>query len=202
LIKNLDLDALPKAPPKVAQLLRQGLQGFDSLASIKALHLQDDLQTYGKQEEDIFIPHKPDVVWKAYTATHPAESWKGPMVNFLFAFDEAEGEIYYGADPDFPSFKVGMQFYCWLNILGPRLIIGLKLMRLDEEKRLMEIAYIEGGLYRGTQVLSFHPDKGGTRIHHKSYFRSRSPLRDATLYLFFHKKTVGEFHKNKLKLLS
>ncbi|MEM6807339.1 MAG: hypothetical protein AAF696_38410 [Bacteroidota bacterium] len=193
---DFDFGRFSHLSPKVLKLLRDRVSKSGDFISLPTLHLEDDIETYGKQLNIYKAPGKPDRVWGAYTKGKPQEVWKGPMVNFLFSFSERDRKLYYLDDPDMPLFHVGQQFYCWLNILGPRLVVGLRLMRMDEEKKELEIAYIKGGMYRGTQILSFQAKDSETAIIHKSYFRSANRLMDATLYPFFHNLTTGEHHKS------
>ena len=183
-------------PEKVQKLLKDRVQKSGEFSRLRTLHLQDDLHTYSQQNKTILCPGDMETVWKCYTRRRPDETWTGPLVNFLFAYSERSKQFFYPDDQHMPLFHEGMQCYCWLNLWGPRLIIGLKVLRMDQSAKSLEIAYIEGGLYRGTQILSFIPENSQTRIRHLSYYKSKSMLMDMTLYPFFHNWTVGEHHKN------
>lgn len=193
---DFDFGRFSHLSPKVLKLLKDRVSKSGDFISLPTLHLEDDIETYGKQLKVFSCPAEVDSVWNAYTKGKPQDVWKGPMVNFLFSFSERDRKLYYFDDPDMPLFHVGQQFYCWLNILGPRLVVGLRLMRMDEKKKELEIAYIKGGMYRGTQILSFEAKGSETSITHKSYFRSANRLMDATLYPYFHNLTTGEHHKS------
>lgn len=193
---DFDYSKFGHLSPKVLSLLKDRVAKSGDFISLPTLHLEDDIETYSQQLRTYTCPGSVDLVWRAYTEDKPQEVWKGPMVNFLFSYSERDQKLYYPNDPDMPQFHAGQQFYCWLNILGPRLVVGLKLMRMDEEKKELEIAYLRGGMYRGTQILSFHAKGDQTEIIHKSYFRSASRLMDMSLYPFFHSKTTGEHHRS------
>lgn len=201
-IQPIDYQKLGPQHPKVISFLKKRFDQKRDFSSFQTLHIGDDLTKYGQQREELLIPYPPNKVWNCYTGDHPAENWAGPMVNFIFAYSPSSKEIIYPNSPFEAAMTPGMQFYCWLNILGPRLVIGLKLLNLDPEKREMEIAYIEGGLYKGTQRLEFREAPNhATRLIHHSYFKSDSWFRDAFLYPFFHRMTVGEFHRRRLQKL-
>ncbi|MDW3651056.1 MAG: hypothetical protein R8P61_28525 [Bacteroidia bacterium] len=193
-IPDFDYQRFSQLSPKVLNLLKDRVSKSGDFISLPTLHLEDDIENYGKQLKIFRCPGKLEAVWDAYTKGKPQEVWKGPMVNFLFSFSERDKKLYY-PDDEMPLFHVGQQFYCWLNIMGPRLVVGFRLMKVDEEKKELEIAYLKGGMYRGTQILSFAQEGEETTITHKSYFRSANRLMDATLYPFFHKLTTGEHHK-------
>lgn len=200
--KDIDFQRLNHIPPQVISFLQKRFAEKKEMSQYKTLHVEDDLTKYGQQTEVLSIPFPVSQVWKAYTAGHPSENWAGPMVNFIFAYAPATDSFLYPDTQLESGMSEGMQFYCWLNILGPRLVIGLKLMKLDPEARIMEIAYIEGGLYKGLQRLEFkEAPADSTQIIHQSYFKSNSQLRDLILYPFFHRMTVGEFHRKKAQLL-
>ena len=182
-------------PLRVQSLLKTRVESSGDFSQLKTLHESDDLNTYHKQTDSFILQTTPEKAWQIYTSQRPEELWQGPMVHYLFAYSENENKFYYPGDEDIPSFQAGMLFYCWLNIMGPRLIIGLKLMKLDQKAKILEIAYVEGGMYRGLQQLSFHNDNDHARIEHESFYKSNSWLMDMTLYPYFHKMTVGEFHQ-------
>ena len=181
-------------PSKVQSLLKARVEKSRDFSQLRTLHEGDDLSTYDKQIDHFTLNTSPDQAWQRYTTQRPEELWQGPMVHYLFAYSENENRFYYPGDENIPTFQEGMLFFCWLNIMGPRLIIGLKLMKVDHEAKRLEIAYVEGGMYRGLQILSFMEENGHTRIEHESFYKSQSWLMDKTLYPFFHKMTVGEFH--------
>lgn len=192
---EFDYAKFEKQSPKVLELLKDRVGKSGDFMSLPTLHLEDDIETYSKQFKVYSAPGSLEEVWDAYTKDKPQEVWQGPMVNFLFSYSERDQKLYYPGDPDMPTFHQGQQFFCCVNILGPRLVVGLKLMRIDEQKRELEIAYLKGGMYRGTQLLSFASLGTYTEITHKSYFRSASWMMDAFLYPFFHDMTTGEHHR-------
>lgn len=192
---SFDFARFQHLPTKVQSLLKDRVQRSGAFSELKTLHLEDDWQSYNRQEETIICPGKRETVWSCYTHRKPAETWKGPLVNFLFSYSEQGNRFYYLDDPDMPYFHEGMQCYCWLNLWGPRLIIGLKILKIDTATKTLEIAYIEGGLYRGVQILTFVPKQNETEITHISYFKSAYRLMDAMIYPFFHNWTVGEHHQ-------
>lgn len=182
-------------PAKVQSLLKDRVQRSGEFSNLKTLHLEDDWKTYNKQQDTIICPGQLEVAWSCYTQRRPAETWQGPLVNFLFSYSEQDNRFYYLDDPEMPPFHEGMQCYCWLKLWGPRLIIGLKILKIDQKNKTLEIAYVEGGLYRGTQILTFLSKQEETQISHISYYKSTSRLMDAMIYPFFHNWTVGEHHQ-------
>ncbi|MCI4669546.1 MAG: hypothetical protein MRZ79_15535 [Bacteroidia bacterium] len=200
--ENIDYQRLNKFPPKVITFLEKRFKQNPELSKLRTLHLGDDLTKYGQQSEEILIESSLDKVWTLYTEEHPSKTWSGPMVNFIFAYLPKEDKLMYPSNEEHVKLQIGSQFYCWLNIFGPRLVIGMKLLDLDADRKYMEIAYIEGGLYKGVQSLQFLEEgENSTKLIHKSYFKSDAAWRDATLYPFFHRMTVGEFHRNKKRKL-
>lgn len=195
LASQFDFSRFRDHPRKVQQLLKDRVNKSSDFSQLRTLHVGEDLCKYGNQLKTILYPARLEDVWACYTQRKPVNTWEGPLVHFLFAYRDADKSFYYPDDEALPSFEEGLMCYCWLNLWGPRLIIGLKIMRMDEESKQLEIAYVEGGLYKGTQILTFSSEGDQTRIEHLSYFKSASRLMDATLYPFFHNWTVGEHHE-------
>ena len=198
---NLEIDRFTAYPEKVQELLKARLEKAGQFGSLRTRHLEDDIETYSQQTKKILQPGPLEKVWELYTQRRPDKTWVGPVVNFLFCFSKRDQRLFYSGQEDMPLFHVGMQNFCWLNLLGPRLIVGFEILQMDSERHVLEISYVEGGLYRGTQFLTFSESQGQTQVIHKSYFRSDSRFRDAVLYPFFHNMTTGEHHQYMKKLL-
>ncbi|MCF6185021.1 MAG: hypothetical protein L3J56_10465, partial [Bacteroidales bacterium] len=75
--------------------------------------------------------------------------------------------------------------------------------KIDDKKKMIQFCYINNGISQGSQRIFLYKTKEGfTKILHKTYYKSRSKLRDRRLYPIFHKRVVEELHHNLIKSLS
>lgn len=196
---SFDFSKFNHLPKKVQKKLKDRIGKSDDFPSLRTLHIGEDLSTYGKQIKILRLPTDVETAWNTYAQRKVDSTWNGPMVNFLFSYSEKNHQFYYKGDPNPPLFELNMQLYCWLNILGPRIIIGLKLLQVDSVNKQLEIAYVEGGLVKGTQQLQFEADGEQSILTHTSYFQGPSSLFNWVLYRPFHNLTVGELHASMAK---
>lgn len=187
--------ALAALPAPVQRLARRRFARQGSFARSRPRHLQDDLRTYGLHRYRSLLPLSVSGAWTHYTLRRPDTTWRGPLVHFLVAWSRRDGRTYYAGDPDMPCFHVGMQCYAWLDLLGPRLVVGFEVLRLDAHRHEMEISYLDGGLFRGTQVIAFRAVAGGTEVEHLSYYHSGHWWLDRWLYPWIHHRIVAEHHR-------
>ncbi|MDX2247430.1 MAG: hypothetical protein SF052_11665 [Bacteroidia bacterium] len=196
-----DISRIPLSDEKVKKLFHKRLNPVKDFGTLRTLHLPDDLASYARQVDRFDYPADINSVWLHYTQRKPHEIWSGSLTPYLFTHSKKNRCFYYPDDPEAPEIHAGMQFFCLINIVFPLGLVGMEILEINAEKYTIEFAYIEGGLYRGTQRLEFVEQvNGGTRIIHTSYYRPENLLVWLIPYKFFHKKTINEFHqgmKNK-----
>lgn len=190
-----------RLPSDIQRLVQKRFGSTPNLASAQPLHLQDDLTQYGQHHYTVNLTADPTEVWRFYTAQRIPEAFAGPMVQFVMAYDRQQNRRHWQGEPDAPTFGVGVQIYCSLYIGKPRILIGLEVLRVDAEQHEMEVAYITGGLFRGTQRISLHAKEEGTLVKHHSFYWSGSFWLDRIIYPYFHHRTVGEFHRRARGML-
>jgi hypothetical protein len=199
----LNYSRIPFINEKAHRVFRKRIDAVSDFKNLHTLHLQDDITQYPLQVDRFDYPEKADALWQHFISRKPQEMWSGELVKFLFAYSKSLHQPCYCDDADPPSIHEGMQFYCLLNLAGPVGVVGMEVMKIDEQKKWIELAYIEGGIYRGLQRLEFVAQlSGSTRIIHTSYYKAENLLGRLLPYRFFHKKTVREFHQNMKNLLS
>jgi hypothetical protein len=80
--------------------------------------------------------------------------------------------------------------------------VAFEIIDIDRKKQILEFSYIDNNKSLGKQTIQFFDNGDGrTMIVHRSYFRSKSWLRNELLYPGFHKKFIKEFHKNMKHLI-
>ncbi|MCB0840072.1 MAG: hypothetical protein KDD63_07380 [Bacteroidetes bacterium] len=187
---------------KGLRVFRKRIDPVSDFENLRTLHLQDDLSTYPVQEDRFDYSQDVESVWKHYIHKKPHEMWTGTLVKYLFTYSKTRRSPYYAEDPSVPLIHEGMQLFCLLNLAGPLGVVGMEVLKIDEDKKVIELAYIEGGIYRGLQRMEFIEQiNGHTRVIHTSYYKAEGLLGKLIPYAYFHKKTVGEFHQNMKNLL-
>ncbi|MEM7369501.1 MAG: hypothetical protein AAF587_12940 [Bacteroidota bacterium] len=189
--------------PKAERVFHKRMQSISDFSQLRTRHLGDDFSRYGKQMDRFFYQQPIQQLWQAYTQQALYQMWPGPLVQFLFAYSKPQRQIYYASDTEGPAVHTGLQVYCLLNVAGPIGVVGMEVMDINPETYTIELAYIEGGMFRGLQRLEMVEQVlGGTQIIHSSYYRPEKTLGWLLPYKYFHNKTTHEFHNNIQQLLN
>jgi hypothetical protein len=78
---------------------------------------------------------------------------------------------------------------------------AFEIITVDKEKGIIEFSYIEDNTTHGKQQMNFEQTaEGFTKIIHRSYFKSGSPIRDRYFYPYFHTRLINAYHRNMKKL--
>ncbi|MEM7659321.1 MAG: hypothetical protein AAF399_24590 [Bacteroidota bacterium] len=191
----LDYAQLPAMTSREQAICAARMNRFPQVEGLRCLHEGDDLSTYSQMLEEVQLPFPLAEVWQTYTGQTPEQMWKGPMVRYLFGYDRQEKRHMYAGQEQGGKPQPGQLFFCLLSVGVPIGLVVMELLRLDPERHELELAYVEGGLYRGVQQLSFQEENGQTRVKHVSYYRGESAwVRGLVPYAYLHSKTAGEFH--------
>ena len=198
----LDYSRIPFINEKAVKVVQKRIDPVSNFDKLRTLHLGDDISTYSTQTDRFDYAQDITSIWNLYTQRKPYEMWSGSLVKYLFAYSKKNHNPYYSDDSKSPLIHEGMQLFCLLNLAGPLGVVGIEVLKIDEEKKRIDLAYIEGGIYRGVQHLEFVEQvNGATRIVHNSYYKAEGLLGKIIPYKYFHKKTVREFHQSMKELL-
>lgn len=188
---------------KAERLFHKRMKSINDFNQLRTKHLGDDFSRYGRQMDRFFFEQPVEQVWQAYTKQALHHLWPGPLVQFLFAYSKPHQKLYYATDQEIPLVHPGLQVYCLLNVAGPIGIVGMEIMDINPDTYSIELAYIEGGMFRGLQRLEMVEQvQGGTQVIHSSLYRPERPLGWLLPYKYFHHKTTHEFHNNIHQLLN
>jgi hypothetical protein len=165
-------------------------------ASCKKETIEPDLNV---SQKVFYLKYSPAEVWNCYRNIDPLKTWNRKSLGFGLMISKSSNYVTY-IDNTTPI-KVDTGQVYFLNL---RLLIGLlnipvafEIINIDENRKVAEYSYIDNSKARGKHVLEFLDDgNGGTKIVHRSYFKSESSFRDKFLYPIFHKKFIKEFHRN------
>ena len=153
-------------------------------------------------EREYVVKDSIDKVWNHYVGTNPAVAWNASRFGFGMLVSKNDNKIAYpGADVE--GVKQGQVIYLNLNLLKgiKNIATAFEIITVDENEGVIEFSYLEDNTTHGKQQLSFvTTPKGHTKIVHRSYFKSKSVLRDHFLYPYFHTRLTNTYHRNMKKM--
>ena len=193
----IDYSRMEFLSPEASRIFRKRMGRISDFHQLRTLHKGDDHANYGKQLKRYFFDESVESVWQTYHHALLHEMWPGPKVQYLFAFSKVYDRTYYALEDTDLRIHVGLQVFCLLNLAGPVGIVGMEVLDINPENHTLELAYLEGGFYRGFQRLELVEQvQGGTQVIHHSFYKSESWLGKIIPYKYFHQKTSDEFHNN------
>lgn len=199
LMESISFERIPQK--SIHSLIRKQ----KNLHSLKPSYsVWENLEGLYEHEEIFYSKHQIDKVWESYIKSSPVDVWKGKLVSFGLMYSKDIDKLTYIGDI-FTGAKSGQVYFINLKLLGGlyNLAVSHQIVNVNKEKKHLEISYIEGGKSIGIQRISFHQtNENGTKIIHKSYYKSKSYLRDKLLYPYFHTKVLKEYHNNMIKHIS
>jgi hypothetical protein len=146
-----------------------------------------------------FVVRKPLAkVWKAYKTVGPVKTCCGSWLDFGLQYSRRKNEITYRED-DHGDMEVGQIVILNLRLLRRwvGLAVGHEITEVNEEKKFIQMCYLEGGASRGMQYIRLNEDvEGHTLITHETFYKSHSNFRDKRLYPWLHGLIITEFHRN------
>ena len=141
-------------------------------------------------------------VWKHYVNTDPSKAWDTRKMNFGMLFCRSKNNIFYPNEV-VSKIEKGQVIYLNLNLLKgiKKLCTAFEIMDVNSENAIVEFSYVEDNLTHGKQQMHFFETaKGHTKIVHRSFFRSKSKLRDHFLYPYFHTRLTNNYHRNMKRM--
>ncbi len=165
--------------------------------------LQTNSNTVGFQyhERKYIVKDSLHKVWSHYVNTNPAKAWNTSKLNFGFMYCKNADQMVY---PNGHVDKVEEGQVIYLNLLLLKiknLATAFEIITLNELQKVMAFSYVDDNITRGKQQLNFEQTADGhTKIIHRSYFKSKSKIRDRYFYPFFHTRLTNSYHKNMKKL--
>lgn len=152
-------------------------------------------------EREYIVKDSLSKVWSHYIYTSPVDAWNVGKMNFGMLFSKQENELVYAND-EVEKIETGQVVYLNLNLLKiKKLATVFEIIQVNKQKGIIEFSYVEDNLTHGKQQLNFEETaKGYTKIVHRSYFKSKSVLRDHFLYPYFHTRMTNTYHRNMKKM--
>lgn len=142
-------------------------------------------------------------VWNAYLNAHPAKIWNGHVVSLGFIYSPTEKRFIF-QDDTYSGLGVGQIFFIEMRVFFGlvRFPVSFVVTTVSEKSHTISFSYISEGLSKGAQTIRLSllgPEL--TEIVHSSIHQTANVLRDKTLYPIYHKKAIGEVHRNITKFI-
>lgn len=185
-----------------AYLKRQIDNDVQTFSDVKpSLNTNSSTEGFGYCECEYVVKGSLEEVWSHYISTNPAEAWNAGKMEFGMMFSKQANELVY-PDDKFDGIEPGQVIYLNLHLLKVKNIAtAFEIIRVDKENEVIEFSYLEDNLTHGKQQLRFfETGKGFTKIVHRSYYKSKSVLRDFLLYPYFHTRLTNNYHRNMKKM--
>jgi hypothetical protein len=155
-------------------------------------------------EKTFYLKNKLSKVWESYRHADLARALMGHSVRFGLMISKKTNSVIYDNNKSMPDPDTGQIFFLCLKVLKGifKLPVAFEIINIDPEKQILEFSYLDDNKAKGKQTLMFF-DNGeeSTRIVHRSYFKSGSPIRDELLYPYFHTKFIKGYHKNMKRII-
>jgi hypothetical protein len=184
--------------PKVKSLLiRNGIHSLNDLSRLVSLcHAKNEGKQFHKHLKSFVVDASIEKVWKAYKTVSPEESANGKMVSFGMMYSRDNNKITYSGDV-YSGMQPGQIIFLNLNLFAglAHLAVGHEITNVFEDKRHIEICYLQNGASVGTQLIQLKRlSDTQTEVLHETWYTSGSWFRDKILYPTFHTRGITEFH--------
>jgi hypothetical protein len=186
----------------VAYLYNQIENNVETFTEIEAsLGPVSSIKGFEFHEKEFLIKDSLEKVWRHYVHTNPMKAWNTSKLNFGFMFSKKENEMVY-PNQNVEQVEIGQIIYLNFNLMKIKnMATAFEIITVDKEKGIIEFSYIEDNTTHGKQQMNFEQTaEGFTKIIHRSYFKSGSPIRDRYFYPYFHTRLINAYHRNMKKL--
>lgn len=203
-IKTINLEEIPQR--KIRKYIESlSIDQMQNFSAIRASWNKDaDESDFNIMEEKFYLRFKLPEVWGCYRHANAATIWNGESIEFGLLIIKCSNSVLYPNKSSFPEIDTGQVYFLNLRLMTGllNLPVAFEIINIDEKRKIIEFSYIENNTSQGKQTIQFFDNgDGGTRIIHRSYFKSESQFRDNLLYPYFHKKFVNDFHWNMKHLI-
>ena len=159
---------------------------------------QTDSACFDFNEHQFKLKQPRTEAWKAYLSAHPAKIWQGRIVSCGLIYLPRKKQVIFPEDA-YPGLEVGQIFFVEMRLIFrlAKFPICFMVTRIDENKQTISFSYVASGSSKGAQTIQLIDNGNGeTKIKHSSIHQTENVLRDKTLYPIYHRKAIGEVHKN------
>lgn len=197
-LNSLDINRIKQKSIRkfIVDLERRGIIYFEDLHP--SVDSQTDSSKFDTNCHYFRNEHSIDDVWKAYLTVHPAKIWNGRVVSLGFIYSPETKQVVFQED-NYPGLETGQIYFIEMRVFFGlvRFPVSFIVTGVDEEIHSVSFSYIAEGASKGAQTIRLSTnDPTVTEIEHSSIHQTDNVLRDKTLYPIYHKKAIGEVHRN------
>lgn len=201
---SINLHNIPQARVR-KYIVSRSIDKTDNFSSIHASWKKDNnLSDYNFIEKIFYLKYSLSNVWTTYLHSNPLNMWNGQCVRLGLMISKSTNTVSYINNYSFPQIDTGQVYFLDLRLMKGLLNVpvAFEIIKIDPRQRVIEFSYIDNNVSQGKQTIQFIDNgDGNTKIVHRSYFKSESPLRDDVFYPYFHKRLINEFHRNMKQLI-
>jgi hypothetical protein len=198
-LKIINLEEIPQR--RVRQyILSRSIDQMHDFSSIHASCNKDINESdFNINEKIFYLKYSLSKVWECYSLGNPLKTWNGPCIGLGLLITKCSKSAKYAKSSTFPEIDTGQVYFLNVRLMKGlfNIPVAFEVINIDRIKKVLEISYLANSKSRGKQTIQFFDNGDGrTRIVHRSYFKSKSWLRDDLFYPGFHNKFIKEFHRN------
>jgi hypothetical protein len=177
-----------------------GMMNFEDFRP--SVNEQTDSSQFNSYKSHFYLKQTPATAWKAYLTIHPAKIWQGKVISYGFIYSPNQKSVIFN-DDSYPGLEIGQVFFIEMRLLFGivRVPICMVVTEINTVKHEISFSYIDSGPSKGSQNIRLENNNNGTNIIHSSIHKTSHVLRDKIFYPIYHRKAVGEVHRNIRKLM-
>lgn len=202
--RTIDLKEIPQR--KIRKFIKAN--SIDTIRDFSSIHAswKKNLNEsdFNLDEEVFYLNSILSDVWKCYSHADPTKAFCGHSVRFGLLISKYSNSVIYSSNAHLPDVDTGQVYFLNLRLIKGlfNVPVSFEVITIDSLRQVLEFSYIDDNKSLGKQTIQFFDDGDGMiRIVHRSYFKSKSRLRDKLLYPYFHRKLIKEYHSNMRQLL-
>ncbi len=197
-LRKINLEEIPQRKVR-NYIVSKKIDRMKNFSSIRTSWKRGTNKSDFKVNEKVFyLKDKLANVWEHYWHADPLKIWNGRSLQLGLLILKSQDSAIYINNSSFHVIDTGQVYFLNLKLIKGifNVPVAFEIINIDTKLDLLEISYIDNNKSRGKQTIQFFASEdGGTRIVHRSYFKSNSWIRDDILYPYFHLKFVKEFHR-------
>jgi hypothetical protein len=202
--ETINLEAIPQKKIR-KYIISRSIDKMLDFSLIHASCKKDVVDSKFKMiEKTFYLNYSLSNVWDLYRHSNAVSIWNRRSVRLGLVISKYSNSVIYRNNTYFPEIDTGQVYFLNLRLIKGliNIPVAFEIINIDPLKQIVEFSYIDNNKSLGKQTLQFFDNGvGGTKIVHRSYFKSKSLIRDDLFYPIFHRKFVTEFHRNMKRLI-
>jgi hypothetical protein len=163
-----------------------------------SVNAQTDSSKFNSYVSRFYLKRPLPEARNAYMTIHPAIVWEGKVISYGLIYAPKSKQVIFPEDA-YPGLESGQVFFVEMNVLLGiiRFPICFIVTKVDSVNNEFSFSYVESGPSKGSQTIKLlHNNKNETDIIHSSIHKTKNVIRDEAFYPTYHRKAIGEVHRN------